>query len=144
MATAFPTISEEIPAQAATDIGRAPVYDNDASAFTLLDGALSECSGVAAVRQWIRLMLKQPKGKIPIYQTDSDTQPGIDRSLFGQRLPKGMLEAELIRGVQETLAFCPAIRSADGFSVTREFRTYTITCTVHLYDGSSLEVTEDV
>lgn len=141
MVPVFPAIPDSVPAQAADNIDRVPVYDFARGAFAVVDGALQECNGRDAVRQWIDLMLRQQPGKVPIYRTGGDTHPGIDRSLLGERrLPSGMAAAEIERGVRDTMAFCPAIRSVDAVTVTRERRTATVAFTVYLHNGDSLEV----
>ena len=49
MATMFPDIPTNVPAQTAESIGRVPAFDTAAERFLLKDGALVERSGRAAV-----------------------------------------------------------------------------------------------
>lgn len=140
----FPVIPSDIPAQAADTVGRSPDFDHAAQAFRVVDGAVCEVMGRDAVRQWITRMLRQQPGKTPIYRTDSETQPGVDRSLLGQRLPDGLIRAEVERNIRETLAFCPAIRTADRFTFTRNGRGLEVSFAVYLRTGEELEVSEHV
>lgn len=140
----FPSIPRQIPAQTADEIGRAPVFDHAGQAFVLTDGAVRECAGRDAVRQWIALMLRQKPGKTPIYCMDSALPIGIDRSLPGQRLPGGFMQAELARQIRQTLACCPAIRTADDFCFVRTGRGLTVSFRTYLRTGEQLEVSEYV
>ena len=85
MAEVFPVIPSGIPAQTAADIGREPDFCFDetgrSGAFQLVDGAVQEVSGAAAVRRWLELMLRQKPGAVPIYRTDGETQPGVRLSV---------------------------------------------------------------
>ena len=99
MANMFPDIPTDVPAQTAESIGRVPAFDSASERFLLLDGALVERSGRAAVQQWFDLMLRQQIDRVPIYTTDGETKLGIDRSLLGQHLPNGLAAAEIERNV---------------------------------------------
>lgn len=105
----FPVIPTDIPAQAAETIGRAPAFvwneNGRGGAFQLVDGALVERTGREAVRQWFELMLRQKPGAIPIYRTDSSSQPGVDRTMLDRRMPEGWVQAEIERQARETAAF---------------------------------------
>ena len=93
----FPVIPTDIPAQAAETIGRAPAFvwaeNGRGGAFQLVDGALVERTGKEAVRQWFELMLRQKPGAIPVYRTDSSSQPGVDRTMLDRRMPDGCVQA---------------------------------------------------
>lgn len=143
MATMFPQIPANIPAQAATDIGRVPAFDSDTSRFLTKDGALVERTGRAAVQQWIDLMLRQQIDRVPIYKTEGETKIGIDRSLLGSRLPSGLAVAEIERNIRETMSYCPAIRTVQDFTLARRGRACHITFTAVLYTGETLEVNAD-
>ena len=145
MAEVFPVIPSDIPAQAAADIGRAPDFCFDetgrSGAFQLVDGAVQEVSGAAAVRRWLELMLRQKPGAVPIYRTSGTTQPGVEAVSLDRRVPEGWIFAEIERNVRETAAFCPAIRSLDSFKFTRVRRGVEVRFTVRLHTGESEEVT---
>ena len=142
----FPVIPTDIPAQAAETIGRVPAFEFDSSrswrgAFQLVDGALKERTGREAVRQWFELMLRQKPGAVPVYRTDSTSQPGVDRTMLTMHLPEGWVRAEIERQVRETAAFCPAVRTVDSFVFTRLRRGLQVEFTAHLHADETVEVT---
>ncbi len=148
MAEVFPVIPSDIPAQAAADIGRAPDFCFDetgrSGAFRLVDGAVQEVSGAAAVRRWLELMLRQKPGAVPIYRTDGETQPGVDAASLDRRAPEGWAYAEIEQDIRDTAAFCPAIRTVDGFRFTRQRHGVEVRFTAYLHTGESEEVTTHV
>lgn len=144
MDSMFPVFPSDIPAQTATDIGRVPAFDSTTNRFLTVDGALKERSGVAAVRQWIDLMLRQQIDRVPIYCTSADAKLGIDRDLLGTRLPSGLVVAELERNVRETMSYCPAIRTVRDLTVSRRGRACHVEFTAVLYDEETVEVSTDV
>ena len=144
MANMFPDIPTDVPAQTAESIGRVPAFDSASERFLLLDGALVERRGRAAVQQWFDLMLRQQIDRVPIYTTDGETKLGIDRSLLGQHLPNGLAAAEIERNVRETASFCPAVRTIRDLTVTRRGRACHVEFTAVLYNGETVEVTTDV
>ena len=140
----FPVIPTDIPAQAAETIGRAPAFvwneNGRGGAFWLVDGALVERTGKAAVQQWFELMLRQLPGAIPIYRVDGTTQPGVDRTMLDRHMPAGWVQAEIERQVRETAAFCPAVRSVDSFVFTRLWRGLQVEFTAYLHTDETVEV----
>lgn len=144
MAEMFPAVPSELPAQAAESVGRAPVFDSGTGRFLTRDGALRECSGRDAVRQWFDLMLRQQIDRVPIYQTGGAAKLGVDRELLGTRLPSGMAAAEMERNVRETASYCPAVREVRDVRVTRRGRACHVAFTAVLYNEETLEVSEDV
>ena len=145
----FPVIPTDIPAQAAETVGRSPAFAFDSTssrrgAFQLVDGALVERTGKEAVRQWFELMLRQKPGAIPVYRTDSSSQPGVDRTMLDRRMPDGWVQAEIERQVRETAAFCPAVRTVDSFVFTRLRRGLQVEFTAHLHTDETVEVRANV
>ena len=141
----FPVIPTDIPAQAAETVGRSPAFAFDSTssrrgAFQLVDGALVERTGKEAVRQWFELMLRQKPGAIPIYRTDSSSQPGVDRTMLDRRMPDGWVQAEIARQVRETAASCPAVRAVDSFVFTRLRRGLQVEFTAYLHTDETVEV----
>ena len=141
----FPVIPTDIPAQAAETVGRSPAFAFDSTssrrgAFQLVDGALVERTGREAVKQWFELMLRQKPGAIPVYRTDSASQPGVDRTMLDRRMPDGWVQAEVERQVRETAAFCPAVRAVDSFVFTRLRRGLQVEFTAHLHTDETVEV----
>lgn len=144
MATMFPDIPTNVPAQTADSIGRVPAFDSAAERFLLKDGALVERSGRAAVQQWFDLMLRQQIDRVPIYTTDNEVKLGVDRSLLGQHLPSGLASAEIERNVRETASYCPAVRAIQDLTVSRRGRACHVEFTAVLHNGETVEVTTDV
>ena len=141
----FPVIPTDIPAQAAETVGRSPAFAFDSTssrrgAFQLVDGALVERTGREAVKQWFELMLRQKPGAIPVYRTDSSSQPGVDRTMLDRRMPDGWVQAEIERQVRETAAFCPAVRAVDSFVFTRLRRGLQVEFTAYLHTDETVEV----
>lgn len=141
----FPVIPADIPAQAGDTVGRSPAFAFDSpssrrGAFQLVDGALQERTGREAVKQWFELMLRQKPGAIPIYRTDSSSQPGVDRTMLDRRMPEGWVQAEIERQVRETAAFCPAVRAVDSFVFTRLRRGLQVEFTAYLHTDETVEV----
>ena len=141
----FPVIPADIPAQAGDTVGRSPAFAFDSpssrrGAFQLVDGALQERTGKAAVQQWFELMLRQLPGAIPIYRVDNTTQPGVDRTMMQTHLPEGWVRAEIERQIRETAAFCPAVRTVDTFIFTRLRRGLQVEFTAHLHTEETVEV----
>ena len=141
----FQVIPTDIPAQAAETVGRSPAFAFDSTssrrgAFQLVDGALVERTGKEAVRQWFELMLRQKPGAIPVYRTDSSSQPGVDRTMLDRRMPDGWVQAEIERQVRETAAFCPAVRAVDSFVFTRLRRGLQVEFTAYLHTDETVEV----
>ena len=135
-----PTELQSIPA---AEVGRVPAFDFDErgrGAFQLVDGALVERTGKEAVRQWFELMLRQKPGAIPVYRTDSSSQPGVDRTMLDRRMPDGWVQAEIERQVRETAAFCPAVRAVDSFVFTRLRRGLQVEFTAYLHTDETVEV----
>lgn len=144
MATMFPDIPTNVPAQTADSIGRVPAFDSAAERFLLKDGALVERSGRAAVQQWFDLMLRQQIDRVPIYTTDNEVKLGVDRSLLGQHLPSGLASAEIERNVRETASYCPAVRTIRDLTVSRRGRACHVEFTAVLHDDETVEVSADV
>lgn len=141
----FPVIPTDIPAQAAETVGRSPAFAFDSTssrrgAFQLVDGALVERTGREAVKQWFELMLRQKPGAIPVYRTDSASQPGVDRTMLDRRMPDGWVQAEVERQVRETAAFCPAVGAVDSFVFTRLRRGLQVEFTAYLHTDETVEV----
>ena len=144
MATMFPDIPTNVPAQTADSIGRIPAFDSTTDRFLLRDGALVERTGRAAVQQWFDLMLRQQIDRVPIYTTDNEVKLGVDRGLLGQHLPNGLATAEIERNVRETASYCPAVRTIRDLTVSRRGRACHVEFTAVLHNGETVEVTTDV
>lgn len=105
---------------------------------------MQEVSGAAAVRRWLELMLRQKPGAVPIYRTDGETQPGVEAASLDRRAPEGWAFAEIEQDIRDTAAFCPAIRTVDGFRFTRLRHGVEVRFTAHLHTDETLEVRTNV
>jgi len=124
-----------------TEIGRVPAFSfEDGEKFMLLDGGVVERKAIEAVKQWFELMLRQQPGKIPIYRTGKNDEPGIDRTLLRQDLPFGFVCAEVERQVRATAAYCPAVRELQSFKFTRLRHGLEVAFTARLFTDESVEV----
>lgn len=144
----FPDIPDTMPAQAADDIGRVPVFafspDGRTGTFVLTDGTPAETGGAAAIRQWFSLMLRQIPDAVPIYRTEGAAKIGVSRNVIGMRAPDGFAQAEIERCVRETAGFCPAVRSVGEFSFTKTHKGLICRFTAYLHDETTVEVTTDI
>ena len=141
----FPLIPDTVPRQTGDSIGRVPAFDSTSNRFLLLDGALVERTGRAAVQPWFDLMLRQQPDRVPIYRTEAGAAGiGVDRQMIGSKLPSGLIAAEIERNVRETASYCPAVRAIRDFEVTRQGRRCHVAFTAVLYDAETVEVSADV
>ena len=89
-------------------------------------------------------MLRQKPGAVPIYRTDGETQPGVEAASLDRRAPEGWAFAEIEQDIRDTAAFCPAIRTVDGFRFTRLRHGVEVRFTAHLHTDETLEVRTNV
>lgn len=130
---------------AQTVCGRSMAFNYAVGRFELIDGAVREITDVAAVRQWIELMLRTYLGRFRVYEGYSFGHTGED--LIGLRtVPPGFIHSELAREIREACALCPMIERADDFSFKRTEmgRLLTVTFTVTLRTGEEMEVSGNV
>lgn len=144
MASMFPTDAGTVPAQAGTEIGRAPAFSAEESRFLLVDGALEERTGREAVQQWFDLALRQQPGRVAIYPNSQERTYGVARDVLGSKYPSGLVAAELERNVRDTASYCPAVRAIQDFSARRIGRACTISFTAVLHTDETVEVSVDV
>lgn len=123
-------------------IERSLRFDYETKNFNIVDGALAECTGVEAVKQWVELLIRTNPGKYAIY--DENFGVSTDELIGYKSIPLGFIYSELKREIQEGLAKNPAIDSIDNYSATRENGALTISFTVYLKDGASGEVRVNV
>ncbi len=117
-------------------------FDYVTKNFRVIDGAVTECTGVEAVKQWVELLIRTNPGKYAVYDEDFGVSTG---ELIGYKsIPLGFIYSELKREIQEGLAKNPAIDSMDNYSATRDNGILTISFTVYLKDGASGEVSVNV
>lgn len=115
------------------------IFDYQTKRFCVVDGAPQVRDGVAAVRQWIELMLLTYRDRFAVYQNTRFGHTGED--LIGLRqAPPGYLHSELAREIREGCKLCPAIARADQFTFTRQGRSLIVRFTVTLKTGEQEEV----
>ena len=75
---------------------------------------------------------------------DGETQPGVEAASLDRRAPEGWAFAEIEQDIRDTAAFCPAIRTVDGFRFTRLRHGVEVRFTAHLHTDETLEVITNV
>ena len=124
------------------DISNTPLYDWTKKSFTLYNGAPQMISKLEAIRQWIIVFLRTPKGVYEIYGNYSFGTSV--RKLFGRkRLNNGYEESELEREIREGLPLCPAIKRVTSFNLSKDGGDLIIDLAVELYDGTLITVEEE-
>ena len=115
------------------------IFDYETNRFRVIDGAPRTRDGVAAVRQWVALMLRTYRDRFTVYQGTQFGHTGED--LIGMRqAPPGYLHSELAREIREGCKLCPAIARTDDFSFSRQGRSLLVQFTVTLKTGEQTEV----
>ena len=126
----------------ATAVGRSFLFDYSTKTFKVTDGAVTECTGVTAVKQWIELLIRTLPSKYAIY---SDTFGVSTDELIGYKsVPIGFIYSELKREIEDGLKLNPSIDSMSNYSASRDNGVLTINFTVNLKDGVSEEVSVSV
>lgn len=114
-------------------------FDDAAGKFTLIDGGPKAITGTAAVKEWLKLLVRTIPGKYAVY---GDTAFGVDTTLLiGKKsLPSGAVLSELKRQITEGVTLCPAIASVSDFSMDGS----TITFNAALKSGEGGEVSVEL
>lgn len=123
-------------------VGRSFVFDYDTKSFKITDGAVNECTGVTAVKQWIELLIRTLPGKYAVY--DNDFGVSTDELIGYKSVPIGFIYSELKREIEDGLMLNPSIDSMDNFTAIRDNGVLTVSFTVYLKDGASGEVSVNV
>lgn len=135
--------AESEQAEISSRIGRSFLFNFETGQHKVVDGAVVECDELAAIRQWLQLMVNTALDKFQVYK---DTGFGTSAEKFiGRRtLPQGFIASELEREIKESCLLCPAIDRAGNFKITRSTRGMQIAFTVYLVNGNELGVSEIV
>lgn len=137
----FPEVTSaaETLEQDSTEVRTSFSFDDAASKFTLVDGSPKVITGTAAVKEWLKLLVRTTPGKYAVY---GDTAFGVDTTLLiGKKsLPSGAVLSELKRQITEGAMLCPAIGSVSDFSIDGS----TITFSVALKSGEEGEVSVEL
>ncbi len=118
------------------------LYNWDKKEHELVDGTVKIIHDIEAIKQWIVLFIKTPRGKYRIYE---GTYFGTSiRKLFGRkRLNNGYEESQVEREIKEGLPLCPAIRRVSGFNMKKEGKNLLVYVQAELHDGTLVNVTVD-
>lgn len=129
------TAAAETMEENSTEVKTSFSFDDAANKFTLIDGSPKAITGTAAVKEWLKLLVRTIPDKYGVY---GDTGFGVDTTLLiGKKsLPSGAILSELKRQITEGARLCPAIASASDFSMDGS----TITFTVVLKSGEGGEI----
>lgn len=101
-------------------------FFNDAeNKFTLIDGSPKAITGTAAVKEWLKLLVRTTPRRYAVY---GDTAFGVDTTLLiGKKsLPSGAILSELKRQITEGARLCPAIASVSDFCMDGSMITFTV------------------
>ena len=147
----FPTIANDVtpaeqqvkkPILTSTRLSAVLSYSWDKKELMLVDGTPKLIYDIEAVKQWIILFLKTPKGKYRIYD-GTPFGTSLYKLLGRKRLNNGYEESEVEREIKEGLVLCPAIRRVSGFNIKKDNKALVIYVQAELYDGSLVDVTVD-
>lgn len=143
----FPEITEE---QTQTDIetnekaayyGKSFLYDFKKGDFVMQNGKFVEVTGKEAIKVWIEKILRTEKFRFKVYDNGTELQYGItiEDLIVGRSLPQSFVESELKREIHEALLQHPEIESLADMEFLREGSTLTISFTVNLLNGGTLQ-----
>jgi len=123
-------------------IGRSFLFDFNTGQHKIVDGAVTECDELTAIKQWLKLMVRTTLSKYKVYQGAAFGHSA--ESFIGRRtLPKGFVASELEREIAESCNLCPAIERVGNFEITRTTRGMVIAFTAYLVNGELLGVRYD-
>lgn len=128
----FDAVAQEQEAMTATrpetEIGMGFAFDWQNQRLKMQDGTPVLVYGVAAIKEWVQLVVRTRQGRSPIYPTDFGAPV---QDLIGQKAPKGYDLSELRRHLVESAAYNPGIRDVGQMRWDGE----TIQCTLTLEDN---------
>ncbi|MDO4173725.1 MAG: DUF2634 domain-containing protein [Eubacteriales bacterium] len=126
------------------NIGRSFMFDYQTRRFAITGGAVEECTGIDALKQWLQLLIRTSPGSAAVYEITDDTAFGVslDRMIGRRYLPTEFVRAELERQIREACALNPAIESVSDFKFSRhDMHTMQVAFTVHTVSDENEEVT---
>lgn len=111
------------------------LFDWENERYFMENGSPLECTGVEAVKEWVRQIVRTRRDRYRIYPTDFGAPM---QTLVGQKRPRGFALSEFRRMLQESAKYHPYIRSIESVQVVGD----EIRCTVYLENsaGESEEV----
>lgn len=128
----FDAVAQEQEAMTATrpetEIGMGFAFDWQNQRLKMQDGTPVLVYGVAAIKEWVQLVVRTRQGRSLIYPADFGAPV---QDLIGQKAPKGYDLSELRRHLAESAAYNPGIRDVGQMRWDGE----TIQCTLTLEDN---------
>lgn len=128
----FDAVAQEQEAMTATrpetEIGMGFAFDWQNKRLKMQDGTPVLVYGVAAIKEWVQLVVRTRQGRYHIYPADFGAPV---QDLIGQKAPKGYDLSELRRHLAESAAYNPGIRDVGQMRYDGE----TIQCTLTLEDN---------
>lgn len=128
----FDTVAQEQEAMTATrpetEIGMGFAFDWQNQRLKMQDGTPVLVYGVAAIKEWVQLVVRTRQGRSSIYPADFGAPV---QDLIGQKAPKGYDLSELRRHLAESAAYNPGIRDVGQM----RYDGATIQCTLTLEDN---------
>ena len=128
----FDAVAQEQEAMTATrqetEIGMGFAFDWKNQRLKMQDGTPVLVYGVAAIKEWVQLVVRTRQGRSPIYPADFGAPV---QDLIGQKAPKGYDLSELRRHLAESAAYNPGIRDVGQM----RYDGATIQCTLTLEDN---------
>lgn len=103
------------------------------------NGTPVEITGRDAVAQWLELLVRTRLDKYEVYR-DTGFGHTAEKYLGFRELPRGFIESEFKREIEEASKLNPAIASVSNFSAVRTTRGLDVYFTAHLKNGDSVEV----
>lgn len=128
----FDAVAQEQEAMTATrpetEIGMGFAFDWQNQRLKMQDGTPVLVYGVAAIKEWVQLVVRTRQGRYSIYPADFGAPV---QDLIGQKAPKGYDLSELRRHLSESAAYNPGIRDVGQM----RWDGATIQCTLTLEDN---------
>ena len=107
-----------------TEIGMGFAFDWDRQQLKMQDGTPVLVYGVAAIKEWVQLVVRTRQGRYAIYPADFGAPV---QDLMGHKAPKGYDLSELRRHLAESAAYNPGIRDVGQLSYDGEIIRGTLT-----------------
>ncbi|QZY55094.1 DUF2634 domain-containing protein [Crassaminicella profunda] len=121
-------------------IGKSFLFDFKKGDFDVKDGRVVEVTEKAAIKIWIKKILRTEKYRYKIYERKDQNEYGvtIEDLIIGNNFPKAFVEAELRREITESLTKHPMIESISQWQIKKNNPKLIVSFQVDLVDGDSL------
>lgn len=111
-----------------TEIGMGFAFDWDTQRLQMQEGTPVLVYGIAAIKEWVQLVVRTRRGRSPIYPEDFGAPV---QDLVGRKAPRGYDLSELRRCLTESAAYNPGIREIGQMS----YDGTVINCPITLEDN---------